>query len=833
MASIYDEQRGRLCTVCYHQFSCHGNAVPRILMCGHSFCTGCLSRLLGQLAHGHIRCPTCKGDTLVPGLSNDINKLSKNFGVLEILESMEDGSRGANGAAIPFPLCSDHDDEPMKVFCIQDDHLICIYCQVYGAHQGHQCQLVTILAEESRKTIRSYIERLSIQKDSMVAVSQAVNDATGAVQIKENRLMYEMTQHFELLRRKLYQRENQVKIMLQNRTSAKVMLLDKQKRKLRELISKVDQLSTSCQSVLTGPDYELVQQKTKLENDFQSLSSSIEDRDLRPCTRDDLHCHLDPSMVVQVSGHGMLVKEPVYRPLSTDFVATQSAASTSTASRPTRQDADVQEFLTLGATAVVESVGSGGDADRWEGDGEPQWLAELPPGMEVTDRNNRQQSSQSDVIVIYDDMDLETAASSSNSNNLPAAAAATATAAACQANTQHTHHGAAGSPSRQSHTMGNLTQKRPRKKLSAGQFLGRLCAPDQAQEYPDTNQDVSSSSDEDDCPDLSVSELSDMELERPLRSAWANRGGWSTTVVGTGTLPASRDDTTSVLVEGASGSVVGDVPSGVGTADADGDDVALEEGEEAAIVVHSGGDRVQTGEVEERRDEGNSWEVSASLSPRRGRRQGHSSSQHQRFKGSLKCSVFNCTSTNCSFYVRCKNCGRLFCQKCVNTSISARRCYKRPRGHSFIYIPVNPDNASAVLNNNQVLQRLHHLMHYGNIQRGGCLRQHDRQPRSRLGLAELRTLAVSDSWHCIHCWMENWQQSGSRQCVSCGQVNESPQEVDHEIELMTFPPSPEDSVPSSSGAVDRAQEAEARQENPTSATANQEAEITQENLDLV
>ena len=63
--------------------------------------TGCLSRLLGQLAHGHIRCPTCKGDTLIPGLSNDISKLAKNFGVLEILEGIEDGVKVTSGTTDP------------------------------------------------------------------------------------------------------------------------------------------------------------------------------------------------------------------------------------------------------------------------------------------------------------------------------------------------------------------------------------------------------------------------------------------------------------------------------------------------------------------------------------------------------------------------------------------------------------------------------------------------------------------------------------------------------------------------------------------------------------
>ncbi|XP_022084491.1 uncharacterized protein LOC110975922 [Acanthaster planci] len=811
MASVFDEQRGRLCTVCYHQFSCHGDAVPRILTCGHSFCTGCLSRLLGQLAHGHIRCPTCKGDTLVPGLSNDINKLSKNFGVLEILESIDEGTRAAGNSANQIPLCADHDNEPMKVFCIQDDQLICIYCQVYGSHQGHQCQLVSILAEENRKTIRSFIERLGNQKDSMVAVSQAVTDTAGAVQIKEDRLMYEVTRHFEMLRRKLYQRENQVKILLRNRISAKVMLLDKQKRKLHELISKVDQLSALCQSILTGQDYELVQQKTKLETDFQSLSSSIEERDLRPCTKDDLHCHLDPSMLVQVSSHGMLVKEPVYRP-SSDILTNESVASASTT-----------------ITSVSETVGSTSNADKQEGDCEHiEWPAE----MEVSGRNTRQQNSSSDVIIICDDMDLETAASSSDhivtayqqqpQQHPPACC--------CQASSQHT---CASSSSRQACSTGSRTQSGMNRHRAArgspSQNLRRLRAPVHVEGNPPTNREEhSSSSDEDDNHYLSVSELSDMELERPLRSAWTNRGGWSSTAaVSTSTQPAECD-TPSVLVEGTPEGAVGEVPSRVGMAVTDDEGVVQENAEEPASAVHGGGDKTQRGEVEERRDEGDPWEVNATLSPRRLRRQGHSSSQHQRFKGSLVCSVFSCTSSNCSFYVRCKNCSRLFCQKCVSTSISARRCYKRPRGHSFMYIPLNPGNTSA--NNNQQLhQRIHHLLHHSH-QRGACLRQYERQPGTRHGPTESQTPAPSDSWYCLQCLTVNQSQTGIQRCVSCGQINESSRQVEHETELMTFPLSQDSSAPQPPQEGDRAQGTEAQQNAPDLTTESHDAEITLENF---
>ncbi len=89
------------------------------------------------------------------------------------------------------------------------------------------------------------------------------------------------------------------------------------------------------------------------------------------------------------------------------------------------------------------------------------------------------------------------------------------------------------------------------------------------------------------------------------------------------------------------------------------------------------------------------WEVFVAAPQRRSR------SSHSRTDKDMKCSVFNCSTGATTFYVKCKNCSRIFCQRCTSSSISARRCYKRPRGHSFVFIPCS-DGANSSANNNQV-----------------------------------------------------------------------------------------------------------------------------------
>ena len=101
--SSLEEIRGLSCQICYQNFSRDGEHVPRNLQCGHSYCTSCLNRLVGQYCIGTVRCPTCKHETLINGFMDDVHQLPKNFGVLEILAAQEEDPQrqGRRNPAMP------------------------------------------------------------------------------------------------------------------------------------------------------------------------------------------------------------------------------------------------------------------------------------------------------------------------------------------------------------------------------------------------------------------------------------------------------------------------------------------------------------------------------------------------------------------------------------------------------------------------------------------------------------------------------------------------------------------------------------------------------------
>ncbi|XP_063728832.1 E3 ubiquitin-protein ligase TRIM23-like [Symsagittifera roscoffensis] len=84
------------CKVCENGFSSSGERVPRLLLCGHTLCTSCLSRLLSSEDNGtssnNIICPFDRSSTFVPPAG--VAELNKNFSLLEVLDSSQIEGRG-------------------------------------------------------------------------------------------------------------------------------------------------------------------------------------------------------------------------------------------------------------------------------------------------------------------------------------------------------------------------------------------------------------------------------------------------------------------------------------------------------------------------------------------------------------------------------------------------------------------------------------------------------------------------------------------------------------------------------------------------------------------
>uniref|UniRef100_A0A670HXS7 Zinc finger protein RFP-like n=1 Tax=Podarcis muralis TaxID=64176 RepID=A0A670HXS7_PODMU len=110
--------------------------------CGHNFCRSCLIQCWGE-SEGEASCPQCREiiqhRNLIPNrpLANVLEKLT--LGKLRL-----HGGKGAEGKG---KICEKH-QEPLKLFCKEDESPICVVCIASKEHKSHEAILLEEAFEE-------------------------------------------------------------------------------------------------------------------------------------------------------------------------------------------------------------------------------------------------------------------------------------------------------------------------------------------------------------------------------------------------------------------------------------------------------------------------------------------------------------------------------------------------------------------------------------------------------------------------------------------------------------------------------------------------------------
>ncbi|XP_077944912.1 E3 ubiquitin-protein ligase TRIM23 isoform X2 [Gasterosteus aculeatus] len=253
------------CGVCEDVFSLQGDKVPRLLLCGHTVCHDCLTRLP---LHGRaVRCPfdrqvTELGDSGVWGLK-------KNFALLELLERLQNGATNQSGMAegylkgvgeciircdedeshtasmyctvcathlcaecsqlthstrtlakhrrVPLAdkphektLCPQHQVHAIEFVCLeeacQSGPLMCCVCKEYGKHQGHKHAVLETEANQIRASILDMAHCIRTFTDEVSEYSRKlvgiVQQIEGGEQIVEDGVGVAHTEHVRLFRLK-------------------------------------------------------------------------------------------------------------------------------------------------------------------------------------------------------------------------------------------------------------------------------------------------------------------------------------------------------------------------------------------------------------------------------------------------------------------------------------------------------------------------------------------------------------------------------------------------------------------------------------------------------
>ncbi|XP_042874070.1 uncharacterized protein LOC122254439 isoform X2 [Penaeus japonicus] len=152
-----------ICQICFTGYD-NDTQQPKILPCGHTFCSRCLMNLT-ERNEGQVACPLCKRVTTI----TDLSELTTNYSILDLTsfdgqqeESLASSSTLARAEPRPplsAGICEEHGQD--KMFrCKTCDEWICHVCTVIE-HPVGKCSVISIkkALEEKKKDVSGQVEQ--------------------------------------------------------------------------------------------------------------------------------------------------------------------------------------------------------------------------------------------------------------------------------------------------------------------------------------------------------------------------------------------------------------------------------------------------------------------------------------------------------------------------------------------------------------------------------------------------------------------------------------------------------------------------------------------------
>ncbi|ETE69424.1 E3 ubiquitin-protein ligase TRIM23, partial [Ophiophagus hannah] len=289
------------CGVCEDVFSLQGDKVPRLLLCGHTVCHDCLTRLP---LHGRaVRCPfdrqvTELGDSGVWGLK-------KNFALLELLERLQNGLGGQCGTIEEtIGLSGEHSILEPEANQIRASILDMAHC------------------------IRTFTEEISDYSRKLDGIVQQIE---GGEQLFEDGIGMTHTEHvpgtaenarscirayFSDLHETLCRQEEMALSVVDAHVREKLIWLRQQQEDMTILLSQVSTACLHCEKTLQQDDCRVVlakQEITRLletlqkqQQQFTELADHIQlDASIPVTFTKDNRVHIGPKMEIRVVTLGL------------------------------------------------------------------------------------------------------------------------------------------------------------------------------------------------------------------------------------------------------------------------------------------------------------------------------------------------------------------------------------------------------------------------------------------------------------------------------------------------------------------------------------------------
>lgn len=167
---------------------------PVLLSCSHSFCRSCLKRCWDTKIR---ECPVCrrKGSKTPPPSNLALKNLCEALQEVRRQNSVEEQVR-----------CSLH-GEKLKLFCLDDEKLICVVCQASKLHKNHDCSPVEEALLDCKEKLEFTLKSLESKLEHLNRKHRTSADMLGYIKYQTLETQRKIKTQFEQLHQALWNEE--------------------------------------------------------------------------------------------------------------------------------------------------------------------------------------------------------------------------------------------------------------------------------------------------------------------------------------------------------------------------------------------------------------------------------------------------------------------------------------------------------------------------------------------------------------------------------------------------------------------------------------------------
>ncbi|XP_072889206.1 zinc-binding protein A33-like [Hemitrygon akajei] len=215
------------CPVCLEVFT-----DPVSLECGHHFCGACISQVW-ERASGDVSCPQCR-QVFVQRNTRPAHILSN---VAERVRQLRVGTAERTEEFV----CQEH-DEKLKLFCQEEQEMICVVCALSAQHKMHNVIPIKEAAQALKEKLEESLKFLKEQMNQSVWSKQEGEAAIRGLKDQVDGRSCEIRDEFEKMHQFLREKQQQMEAELQREADKILTQLENNLKRTVEEISSLEEV---------------------------------------------------------------------------------------------------------------------------------------------------------------------------------------------------------------------------------------------------------------------------------------------------------------------------------------------------------------------------------------------------------------------------------------------------------------------------------------------------------------------------------------------------------------------------------------------------------------